>query len=104
MCGAFGNYLNLNSAMTIGMIPEFSRAKVEYIGNGSLGGAILTLLSEDYRAEAERVAKLLAPIELMLDPDFMEEYQAGFMLPGKKELFPTWRDASRGIKPWRQLG
>jgi len=104
VCGAFGNYLNLNSAMTIGMIPEFSRAKVEYIGNGSLGGAILTLLSEDYRAEAERVAKLLAPIELMLDPDFMEEYQAGFMLPGKKELFPTWRDASRGIKPWRQLG
>jgi uncharacterized 2Fe-2S/4Fe-4S cluster protein (DUF4445 family) len=101
VCGAFGNYLNLNSAMTIGMIPEFTGAKIEYIGNGSLGGAILTLLSEDYRAEAERVAKLLAPVELMLDPDFMEEYQAGFMLPGKRELFPTWRDASRGIKPWR---
>jgi len=103
VCGAFGNYLNLNSAMTIGMIPEFTSARVEYIGNGSLGGAILTLLSEDYRAEAERVAKLLAPIELLLDPDFMEEYQAGFMLPGKKELFPTWRDASRGIKPWKPL-
>jgi len=101
VCGAFGNYLNLNSAMTIGMIPEFTSAKVEYIGNGSLGGAILTLLSEDYRAEAERVAKLLASIELLLDPDFMEEYQAGFMLPGKKELFPTWRDASRNIKPWK---
>jgi hypothetical protein len=37
----------------------------------------------------------------MLDPDFMEEYQVGFMLPGKKELFPTWRQASRDIKPWR---
>jgi len=101
VCGAFGNYLNLNSAMTIGMIPEFTGAKVEYIGNGSLGGAILTLLSEDYRAEAERVAKLLASIELLLDPDFVEEYQAGFILPGKKELFPTWRDASRNIKPWK---
>jgi len=101
VCGAFGSYLNLNSAITIGMIPEFTFAKVEYIGNGSLGGAILTLLSEDYRSEAERVAKLLAPIELLLDPDFMEEYQAGFMLPGKKELFPTWRDASRNIKPWK---
>ena len=101
VCGAFGNYLNLNSAMTIGMIPEFPNASIEYIGNGSLGGAILTLLSEDYRTEAERVAKLMASIELMLDPDFMDEYQAGFMLPGKKELFPTWRDASRNIKPWR---
>jgi len=102
VCGAFGNYLNLNSAMTIGMIPEFTNASIEYIGNGSLGGAILTLLSKDYRVEAERVAKLLASIELLLDPDFMDEYQAGFMLPGKKELFPTWRDASRGIKPWRR--
>jgi len=101
VCGAFGNYLNLNSAMTIGMIPEFTNAGVEYIGNGSLGGAILTLLSEDYRVEAERVAKLLASIELLLDSDFMDEYQAGFMLPGKKELFPVWRDASRNIKPWK---
>jgi uncharacterized 2Fe-2S/4Fe-4S cluster protein (DUF4445 family) len=83
------------------MIPEFTNARVEYIGNGSLGGAILTLLSEDYRVEAERVAKLLASIELLLDSDFMDEYQAGFMLPGKKELFPVWRDASRNIKPWK---
>ena len=101
VCGAFGNYLNLNSAIAIGMIPEFPNAQITYIGNGSLGGAILTLISKEYRMEAERVAKTLATIELMLDPDFMEEYQAGFMLPGKKELFPTWRQASRDIKPWR---
>ncbi len=101
VCGAFGNYLNLNSAIAIGMIPEFPNAQITYIGNGSLGGAILTLISKEYRIEAERVAKTLATIELMLDPDFMEEYQVGFMLPGKKELFPTWRQASRDIKPWR---
>ena len=103
VCGAFGNYLNLNSAITIGMIPEFVNARVEYIGNGSLGGAILTLLSDDYRVEAERVARLLASIELLLDRDFMDEYQAGFILPGKKEWFPIWRDASRSIRPWKQI-
>ena len=101
VCGAFGSYLNLNSAMTIGMIPEFPNASIEYIGNGSLGGAILTLLSEDYRVEAERVAKLMASIELLLDPNFMDEYSAGFVLPGNRELFPTWYEASRKIKPWR---
>jgi len=98
VCGAFGKYLNVNNAIAIGMIPEFTNAEVIYIGNGSLGGAYLSLISRDYREEAERVAKIVAIIELLLDPDFMDEYQAGFVLPGKRELFPTWWEASRKIR------
>lgn len=98
--GAFGRYLNIDSAIAVGMIPEFPNAKMIYIGNGSLGGAYLSLISKTYRLEAERVSKLIASIELMLDPDFMEEYEAGFKLPGKKELFPGWWDKARSIKPW----
>ena len=101
VCGVFGNYLNLNSAIAIGMIPEFPNAQVVYIGNGSLGGSILSLLSKEYRDAAERVAKLMAVIELMLDPNFMDEYQAGFILPGKKELFPSWASTAKNIKPWK---
>ncbi len=100
ICGAFGRYLNINSAIAIGMIPEFPNAKIVYIGNGSLGGAYLALISKTYRLEAERVAKLMASIELMLDPNFMDEYEAGFKLPGKKELFPSWWEKARSIKPW----
>ncbi|RLG79254.1 MAG: ferredoxin [Thermoprotei archaeon] len=101
VCGAFGRYLNINSAMAIGMIPEFPQAEVVYIGNGSLGGAYLALVSKRYRNEVERVAKITATIELMLDPNFMEEYEAGFMLPGRKELFPTMWEISRKTKPWQ---
>ena len=103
ICGAFGRYLDINSAMAIGMIPEFPNAEIVYIGNGSLGGAYLTLISKTYRQEAERIARNMAVIELMLDPNFMEEYEAGFILPGKPELFPSWWRASREIKPWRAL-
>ncbi|MEM2221166.1 MAG: ASKHA domain-containing protein [Ignisphaera sp.] len=104
ICGAFGRYLNINSAIAIGMIPEFPNAKITYIGNGSLGGAYLALISKTYKLEAERVAKLMASIELMLDPNFMEEYEAGFKLPGRRELFPTWWERARSVKQWRIPG
>uniref|UniRef100_A0A7C2ZPH6 DUF4445 domain-containing protein n=1 Tax=Ignisphaera aggregans TaxID=334771 RepID=A0A7C2ZPH6_9CREN len=100
VCGAFGRYLNVDSAIAIGMIPELPNAELTYIGNGSLGGAILTALSRDHAKEAENVAKYTATIELLLDPNFMEEYEAGFILPGKPELFPNWWRRSKGIKPW----
>ncbi|MEM4789733.1 MAG: ASKHA domain-containing protein [Ignisphaera sp.] len=101
ICGAFGRYLNIDSAVAIGMIPEFQNAEITYIGNGSLGGAILTSLSATYMRVAEDVAKNMATIELMVDPNFMEEYEVGFILPGKPELFPTWWRKSKEIKPWR---
>ena len=98
ICGAFGNYIDPNSAMTIGLIPEFTKAKIIYLGNGSVGGAYLTLVSARYREEAKKVAELIAYYDLLKDADFMDEYLAGFVLPGKKELFPIWWEASRKIK------
>jgi len=95
ICGAFGRYLDPNSAIAIGLIPEFPNAEIRYIGNGSLAGAYLALVSTKYRDEAEFIAKSLAYYDLMKDMDFMDEYLAGFVLPGKKELFPTWWEASR---------
>lgn len=97
VCGAFGRYLDLDSAVAIGLIPEFPNAEVEYIGNGSVAGAYLSLVSAEYREEAEEIAKLIAYYDLMKDADFMDEYTAGFVLPGKKELFPTWWEASRKL-------
>lgn len=95
ICGAFGSYINPNSAIAIGLIPEFTNAEIIYLGNGSVGGAYLTLISKKYRDEAYQISKLLAYYDLLKDADFMDEYLAGFVLPGKKELFPTWWEASR---------
>ncbi len=98
ICGAFGSYLNLNSAVAIGLIPEFPNAEVKYIGNGSVAGAYLSLVSRSYRKIAEDIARNIAYIDLLKDSDFMDEYTAAYFLPGKKELFPTWWEASRKIR------
>lgn len=100
ICGAFGSYINPNNATAIGLLPEFTNARIIYLGNGSVGGAYLTLVSSKFRDEAVEVAKLLAYYDLLKDADFMDEYLAGFVLPGKKELFPTWWETSKKIKKY----
>jgi len=100
ICGAFGSYINPNNATAIGLLPEFTNARIIYLGNGSVGGAYLTLVSSKFRDEAIEVAKLLAYYDLLKDADFMDEYLAGFVLPGKKELFPTWWETSKKIRKY----
>lgn len=95
ICGAFGSYMDPNSATAIGLLPEFPNARIVYLGNGSVAGAYLTLVSEKYREKAGEIARLVAYFDLLKDADFMDEYLAGFVLPGKKELFPSWWEASR---------
>jgi len=95
ICGAFANYMDPNSAMAIGLLPEFPKAQVTYLGNGSVAGAYLTLISRKQREKAREIASLMTYFDLLKDADFMDEYTAAYSLPGKRELFPTWWEASR---------
>ncbi len=87
--GAFGNYVDLNSAITLGVFPEFPNARTVPLGNGSLAGAYLTLLSMEKRVEVERIAGDMTYYDLSADPDFMEEYSAALAIPGNPALFPS---------------
>jgi uncharacterized 2Fe-2S/4Fe-4S cluster protein (DUF4445 family) len=89
IAGAFGYYINMNNAVTIGLFPEMPKARVHQIGNGSLAGAYMVLTSMRKRKLAETMAKIMTYFDLSTDPDFMEEYNAALSLPGKPELFPT---------------
>jgi uncharacterized 2Fe-2S/4Fe-4S cluster protein (DUF4445 family) len=95
VCGAFANYMDLNSAVTIGLLPEFTKARVKFLGNGAVAGAYLTLVSQGYRERAVKIAELMTYFDLLKDADFMDEYTAAYVLPGKRELFPTWWGANR---------
>uniref|UniRef100_A0A7C3MB76 DUF4445 domain-containing protein n=1 Tax=Archaeoglobus fulgidus TaxID=2234 RepID=A0A7C3MB76_ARCFL len=87
IAGAFGYYINFENAVTIGLFPEM-RAKVHQIGNGSLAGAYLVLTNTRKRMLAETIANMFAYFDLSTDADFIDEYRAALMLPGKPELFP----------------
>jgi len=67
-------------------------AKTVQIGNGSVAGAYLALLSLKKRQEAEQIAETMTYYDLTVDPDFMEEYSAAFSIPGRPGLFPSLRE------------
>jgi uncharacterized 2Fe-2S/4Fe-4S cluster protein (DUF4445 family) len=89
IAGAFGYYINIENAFTIGLFPEFPNAEVIQIGNGAVAGAYIALTSESKRRLATKIARIMTYFDLSTDPNFMEEYNAALSIPGNPELFPT---------------
>jgi uncharacterized 2Fe-2S/4Fe-4S cluster protein (DUF4445 family) len=90
LAGAFGAYADLKNAMRFGIFPEFPKAKVRPIGNGSIAGAYAALLSVEKRKRAEEIAQKMFYVDLLVDPMFSEAYSESLYIPGNKEYFPTY--------------
>jgi uncharacterized 2Fe-2S/4Fe-4S cluster protein (DUF4445 family) len=90
IAGGFGNYLNIGKAVIIGMLPDLPQDKFVLLGNTSVAGAYLCLLSDYMRREAEDVAQKMTNIELSVSRRFMDEYISALFLPHTNiTLFPT---------------
>lgn len=74
IAGAFGTYLNLDSAVQIGLFPPLPRERYHQVGNAAGAGAQEMLISQASRSEAERILTAMNYIELTTDPGFMESY------------------------------
>jgi len=59
LAGAFGNYMNIDSAMAIGLLPRTDRSKYIRFGNGALTGARDIMLSQQRRRHAEKLTGLI---------------------------------------------
>jgi len=79
--GGFGQYLNIERAVTIGLLPDISRDKFEYLGNSSIAGAYMALLSDDFRKEAREISNSMTYIDFSSSNEFMEEYTSALFLP-----------------------
>jgi uncharacterized 2Fe-2S/4Fe-4S cluster protein (DUF4445 family) len=89
IAGAFGDFIDLDKAITIGLLPEIPKEHYIFIGNGSLLGARLISLSNELLDDGERIARKMTNIELSEDHSFMDKYMAGMFLPHTDEsLFP----------------
>lgn len=60
--GGFGNYINIESAINIGLIPDLPRERIIKIGNGSLEGAKEMLVSYEKRKIAEEITEKIQHI------------------------------------------
>ncbi len=81
IAGTFGSNINIEGAITIGLLPDLDRGKFLFIGNGALLGARLTAFSTDLVAEGRRVANMMTNLELSENSDFMHNYVAAIFLP-----------------------
>jgi uncharacterized 2Fe-2S/4Fe-4S cluster protein (DUF4445 family) len=90
IAGGFGRTLNVENAIRIGLLPDLDRDKFHYIGNSSLSGAYLILLSEGNKGLADEVAKKMTYIELNTEPRYMNEFTGSLFLPHTDmDLFPS---------------
>jgi uncharacterized 2Fe-2S/4Fe-4S cluster protein (DUF4445 family) len=74
VAGAFGTYLNVESAVAICMFPQLPPQRFNQVGNAAGAGALEMLISADSRLEAEALSSRLDYIELTTDSGFMESY------------------------------
>ncbi|MCL2140365.1 MAG: ASKHA domain-containing protein [Dehalococcoidia bacterium] len=90
IAGTFGNRLNIEEAITIGLLPDLPRHKFIFIGNGSLLGARLLAFSAAVQQQCHQVAAMMTHIELSENIDFMNNYTAAMFLPHTDaSLFPS---------------
>jgi uncharacterized 2Fe-2S/4Fe-4S cluster protein (DUF4445 family) len=90
LAGAFGSFINLENAITIGLMPDLPRDRFQFVGNASLLGATLLAFSRDLLEEERRVADMMTNFELSEVPGFMDQYISALFLPHTKaDYFPT---------------
>ncbi|NIA07574.1 MAG: DUF4445 domain-containing protein [Actinobacteria bacterium] len=90
LAGAFARHINLANGVASGLLPDIPLERYHFIGNGSLGGAFLSLVDNRMHSQADSVVARPKVIELNLDPDFMDQYTLAMFLPHMdQELFPS---------------
>ncbi len=81
MAGAFGTYINRESALNIGMIPEFSLPDIQQVGNAAGTGARMALLSRKARLEAQDIREKTEYVELATSKEYNKDYMDALMFP-----------------------
>jgi uncharacterized 2Fe-2S/4Fe-4S cluster protein (DUF4445 family) len=79
--GAFGQYLNVEKSVQIGLLPDLPWDKFHFLGNTSIKGAYMALLSRDMRAEIEAAASKMTYLELSADNTFYDQFTSALFLP-----------------------
>jgi len=88
--GAFGQYINVEKATQIGMLPDMPYEHIHFLGNTSVRGAYMSLLSQEVRRQVVDAGQMMTYLELSADNTFFDEFNAAMFLPHTDESqFPT---------------
>ncbi len=88
--GGFGQYINMEKAIQIGLLPDLAWDRFQFLGNTAVRGAYYGLLSRQIRRQLTEAAQKMTYLELSADNTFFEEFQAALFLPHTNlNLFPS---------------
>jgi uncharacterized 2Fe-2S/4Fe-4S cluster protein (DUF4445 family) len=74
IAGAFGYHLNKESIKTIGLIPQGFKGKISFVGNSSVEGARIALISEEKLKEMSEVRNNIKVVELSIKEEFQDYF------------------------------
>ena len=80
IAGAFGTYIDVSSAIAIGMFPPLPLERFNQVGNAAGMGAKLALVSKEQRTKAAEIARQVEYIELTNDSRFVDEFARAMYL------------------------
>jgi uncharacterized 2Fe-2S/4Fe-4S cluster protein (DUF4445 family) len=72
LAGGFGNYINIDSAVRIRLLPPLPEDRINYVGNAALRGAEIALLSERERRSADEIVTKIEHVALATRMEFQE--------------------------------
>jgi len=92
VAGGFGAYLDIQKAISIGLLPDLPIERFLFVGNSSLTGARQILLSYDAYMVSKEIASQMIYFELSTDSRYFDEYAAALFFPHTDEnRFPNVR-------------
>ncbi|MGE5842968.1 MAG: ASKHA domain-containing protein, partial [Deltaproteobacteria bacterium] len=90
VAGTFGSYINPRSAIVLGMLPDLPIEEYEALGNTSLAGATMALLSLKRRQEVDEIRDRVTYVEMNVNQEFMNQFSAAKFIPHTdRALFPS---------------
>jgi uncharacterized 2Fe-2S/4Fe-4S cluster protein (DUF4445 family) len=88
LAGAFGSYIDKESAAVIGLFPDCALKNVYAVGNAAGDGARMALLNVDKRKEADVMARQVGYVELTVEPNFNRTFTQSLIFPHGVDKFP----------------
>jgi len=93
IAGGFGNYLDKENAIILGLIPDIEREKIQFVGNTSILGAKMALFSRDALETCYDIAKRITYYDLITYPGYMDEFMSAKFLPHTEiNKFPSVKE------------
>jgi len=101
IAGAFGEHIDVEKAIQIGLLPDMPWDRFKYLGNASVQGAYMSLLCREERAKVSEIASKMTYLELSADNSFMEGFTSALFLPHTDlEGFPSVRRELERAQVW----